>query len=323
MRHGQETVTYGDILEARERISPHIRRTGLFHSPSLSRALDADIYLKPECFQIGGSFKLRGACSFLASLSPEQRTRGLVTCSSGNHGAALSYAASLFSSPPTTIFVPGGAEQTKKERIRAYGAEIREVGRDFLETYGIARRFAEETGALYVHSHGDPLVIAGQGTIGLEILEDLADPEAVVVPVGGGGLISGIAMAVKEKRPGTRIFGVEAAAAPGAYLSFRDGFCHETVEISSSLADGLLGTLTPLTWSIASSLVEKIETVEEEHIREAIRMLFEQEQLIIEGGAAVGIAALRQGLIDVKGRKVVIVLTGRNIAPEKFLELVR
>lgn len=322
MRNEKDWVEFHDILNARERIAAHTLNTGLIFSPGLSETLNARIYLKPECFQIGGSFKLRGACNFVASLDPEQKARGLVTCSSGNHGAALSYAASLFSNPPVAVFVPEGADRTKQDRIRAYGAEIREAGRDFLETYGIALKYVEKTGALYVHSHGDPLVIAGQGTIGLEILEDLPDVEAVVVPVGGGGLISGIATAIKETSPGVRVFGVEAAAAPGAYLSFRDGFCHETVDIRPSLADGLLGTLTPLTWSIASRLVERIDIVEEGHIREAIDSLFRAEQLVVEGGGAVGLAALQQGLIDLKGQKVVIVLTGRNIAADKFLEIV-
>lgn len=323
MRNEGPEITRREILEARKRIAAHILNTGLLFSPGLSTLLNARVYLKPECFQIGGSFKLRGACNFAASLAPEQKARGLVTCSSGNHGAALSYAASLFSQTHVTVFVPEGADMTKQARIRAFGAEIREEGRDFLETYGLARAFEEKTGALYVHSHSDPLVIAGQGTIGLEILEELPEADAVVVPVGGGGLISGIATAIKETSPGVRIFGVEAAAAPGAYLSFRDGYCHETVDIRPSLADGLLGTLTPLTWSIASRLVERIDIVEEAHIREAIRTLFSTEQLIVEGGGAVGLAALQQGLIDLKGKNVVIVLTGRNIAADKFLEIVR
>jgi threonine dehydratase len=307
------------IWMARRRIASIIKPTPLIYSANLSRLLEAEVYLKPECFQVTGSFKVRGACNVLASLSEEEKKQGLLTCSSGNHGAALSYAASRFGRPRTTVFVPSGAEETKKDRILSYGAEVREEGRDFLETYGIAQRYREKTGRLYVHSHGDPLVIAGQGTIGLEILEELPDADAVIVPVGGGGLISGIATAFKAGKPDVRVYGVEAAAAPGAFLSFRDGFCHESVEIKPSLADGLLGTLTPLTYAIASRLVEKIETVEEDEIRLAMRTLFEQEQIMAEGSASVGLAAALQGKIDVSGRKAVFILTGRNVSAGVFL----
>jgi threonine dehydratase len=323
MRNEEGSVPFQDILDAGKRISPYILKTGLFYSPALSKLLGGEIYLKPECFQITGSFKVRGACNLVASLTPEERSRGLVTCSSGNHGGALSYAASLFGYPRTTVFVPEEAEEIKQARIRAYGAEIREEGKDFLEAYGLAREYAEQTGGRYAHSHGDPLVIAGQGTIGLEILEALPDVDMVVVPVGGGGLISGIATAVKEVRRDVCFFGVEAAAAPGAFLSFRDGFCHESVDIKPSLADGLLGTLTPLTYSISGRYVAAIKIVEEDQIRRAMETLFRYEQLVVEGSAAVGLAALQEGMIDVSGRKLVLVLTGRNIGSEKFLKAIR
>jgi len=314
-----DTVKVEHIWQAKKRIAGYIRATPLIRSDGLSGLLEAEVYLKPECFQITGSFKVRGACNILAALSGEERDRGLVTCSSGNHGAALSYAASHFGCPPTTVFVPEGAEETKKSRIRAYGAEIREEGRDFLETYETAQRFVKTTGAAYIHSHGDPRVIAGQGTIGLEILAELPDVEAVVVPVGGGGLISGVAAAVTSGRPDAEIFGVEAAAAPGAFLSFRDGYCHESVEIKASLADGLLGTLTPLTYSLASRLVKEIQIVEEEEIVRAMKAFLEYEQILVEGSASVGLAAALEGKIDVRGRKVVFILTGRNISAEKYL----
>jgi len=315
----EDSIGPDRIWMARRRIASSIKPTPLIYSANLSRLLKAEVYLKPECFQVTGSFKVRGACNVLASLSEEEKKLGLLTCSSGNHGAALSYAASRFGNPSTTVFVPSGAEETKKARILSYGAEVREEGRDFLETFGIAQRYREETGRRYVHSHGEPLVIAGQGTIGLEILEELPEADAVIVPVGGGGLISGIATAVKAGKPDVRVYGVEAAAAPGAYLSFRDGCCHESVEIKPSLADGLLGTLTPLTYAISSRLVEGIETVEEDEIRQAMRTLFEQEQIMVEGSASVGLAAALQGKIDVSGRKVVFILTGRNVSADVFL----
>ena len=310
------------IWSAQKRITPHIKPTPLIYSASLSSLLQAEVYLKPECFQVAGSFKVRGACNKLAVVQEQGCTRSLVTCSSGNHGTALAYAAAQLGLAAPIVFVPETADSTKVNRIRSYGAEVRARGKDFSETYDIAQDYVQSSGALYVHSHSDSEIIAGQGTIGLEILAELPDVEAVVVPVGGGGLISGVATAVKSGAPAARLLGIEAAAAPGAYLSFRDGECHESVEIQPSLADGLLGTLTPLTYSISRNLVESIQVVEEPHIRHALITLMENEQIIAEGSAVVGLAAALEHKIDVRGQRVVFLLTGRNISKEKFLKAV-
>lgn len=316
------SISIQSIWQAKKSIAPFIKTTPLIYSANLSRLLEAEVYLKPECFQITGSFKVRGACNKVISLSKEERSRGLVTCSSGNHGAALSYAASLVDSPPPIIYVPEDAETTKLKRIRSYGAEVRAQGRNFLETYEIAQEDVRSSGAEYIHSHGDPKVISGQGTIGLELMAELPDLDTVIVPVGGGGLISGIATAVKSGAPDAQIYGVEAAAAPGAYLSFQDGKCHENVKIHPSLADGLLGTLTPLTYAIASEFVSGIEIVNEASIAYAMQVLLEQEQIIAEGSAAVGLAAALEGKIQIKDRRVVFILTGRNISKDKYLKTV-
>src|SRR6056297_640458 len=264
------TFTPKQIWSAQKRISCFIKATPLIYSSSLSSILESEVYLKPECFQVAGSFKVRGACNKVAILKQQNATQGLVTCSSGNHGTA--------------------------------------------------QKYVRSSGALYVHSHSDEEVIAGQGTIGLELLAELPDLDTVVVPVGGGGLISGIATAVKAGSSEAEIFGVEAAAAPGAYLSFQDSRCHESVDINPSLADGLLGTLTPLTYSIASSLVSSIQIVEEAEIAAAIALLLETEQIIAEGSSVVGLAAALSGKLDLRGKKAVFVITGRNISKEKFLK---
>jgi threonine dehydratase len=266
-----------------------------------------------ECWQLCGCFKVRGAINMVSALSEEERSRGLVTCSSGNHGLALCYASSLFGRPPTKVFVPVGAEPTKLNKIKMYGGEVVPFGSDYLKTLDKALFYAEESGAVFVHSHDHPLIIAGQGTIGLEIMEDLSDVESIIVPIGGGGLISGISMAAKSVNPEVRIIGVEPTAAPGAYLSLRDGYCHEHVDIKPSIADGLLGTLTPLTFGITHRFVEEIELVEEEEIFHAMRIFEEDEQLIVEGSAAAGLAAILSGKINARGQKVALVLTGRNI----------
>jgi threonine dehydratase len=310
------------IWSAQKRIKPYIKPTPLIYSASLSSLLKAEVYLKPECFQVAGSFKVRGACNKLAVLKQQGVTQGLVTCSSGNHGTALAYAAAQLGFAAPIVFVPETADSTKVNRIRSYGAEVRARGKDFSETYAIAQEYVHCSGALYVHSHSDTEIIAGQGTIGFELLCELPDLETVVVPVGGGGLISGVATAVKAGAPQAVVYGVEAAAAPGAYLSFRDGRCHESVDIHPSLADGLLGTLTPLTYSIARNLVETIQVVEEPHINRALKTLLEHEQIIAEGSAVVGLAAALENKIDIRGKRVVFLLTGRNISKDKYLKAV-
>lgn len=258
----------------------------------------------------------------VASLTDEERNRGLVTCSSGNHGIALAFSANLFDQPPTKVFLPKNADPVKIDKIESYGAEAIIHGEHFLETLDEALRYTEETGATYVHSHGHPLVIAGQGTIGLEIIEDLPDGETILIPIGGGGLCSGIATAVKAAAPQIRILGVEPTAAPGAYLSIRDGYCHEWIDIKNSVADGLLGTFTPLTYEISRSLLENIVLVEETEIIEAMRFFQQEEQLMIEGSASVGLAAILNNKVDVAGQKVVLILTGRNINANTYNKLI-
>jgi len=307
-----------DIWTALRRVKTYIYSTPLLFSLALSKRTGAEIFLKMECWQLCGCFKVRGAINMVSALSEEERNRGLITCSSGNHGVALCYAGSLFSCPPTKVFVPVGAEPTKLNKIEMYGGKVIPFGSDYLKTLDKALTYAEESGGVFVHSHDHPLIIAGQGTIGLEIMEDLPDVESIIVPVGGGGLISGISMAAKSVNPKVRLIGVEPTAAPGAYLSFRDGYCHKHIEIKPSIADGLLGTLTPLTFSITHRFVEEIKLVEEEEIFQAMRVFEEDEQLIVEGSAAVGLAAILSGKINARGEKVTLVLTGRNINAAQY-----
>lgn len=310
-----------DIWKAKKFLKPYIFHTPILYSPNLSRRTGCHVYLKMECWQIQGCFKVRGAIFKVSQLSEEQRQNGLLTCSSGNHGTALAYAASLFGKPPTKVFLPTNAEPAKVSKISNLGAETVFHGKDYLEALQGALSYLETNGGTYVHSHGDPLVIAGQGTIGLEIMEDLPDVEAVIVPVGGGGLMAGIATSIKALAPQVRLFGVEAAAAPGAYLSFKDGFCHETVAIKPSVADGLMGTLTPLTFDITYPLVESIQVMSEPEIIYAMQILQKDDQIMVEGSAAVGIAALLSGKQDLQGKKVIVVLTGRNINADQFNKL--
>jgi threonine dehydratase len=275
-----------------------------------------------ESWQITGSFKVRGAVNMVSALSKEERAKGLVTASSGNHGTALSYAANIFEKPPTRVYLPKTADPKKVEKIKSFGAEPILHGENYPEALDEAQRFANETNSTYVHSHSHPLIIAGQGTIGLEIVEDLSDLDTVLVQIGGGGLISGISTAIKTVNNQAKIIGVEPTAAPGAFQSFKDGYCHERIEIKPSIADGLLGTLTPLTFKISKRHVRGIVLVEDNEIINAMKTLQSAEQLMVEGSAATGLAAILANKIQLKNEKVVIILTGRNIDSQRYNRLV-
>ena len=311
-----------DIWQARARLRGLVLHTPLVYSPALSARTGGQIYLKMECWQHCGCFKVRGAINMVSTLTAEARGRGLVTASSGNHGTALAYAAGLFGRAPATIFLPEYADRTKVAKLQALGAQAVLHGANFTECLWRAVTYAEEQGATYVHSHAHPLVIAGQGTIGIEILEDLPDPDLVVVPVGGGGILAGIATAVKAGNPAVRVIGAESSAAPGAYLAFRDGFWHDRIDLKPSIADGILGTFSRLPFEITRSRVEGIVLVEDAELVEAMRVFMQDEQLMTEPASSIGLAALLSGKIDATGRKCVIVISSRNIDAGRFNRLI-
>lgn len=323
MDYSIDQVSLRSILEARNRISNNIYRTPLLLSKTLSEKFGLEVYLKLECWQICGCFKVRGALNLVSALPIEERNKGLITASSGNHGTALSYAASLFGKPPVTIFVPDTAESVKINKIKSYGAQVVFAGENYTKALQKALAYEKESGGTYAHSHGDPLVISGQGTIGMEIIEDFPDVENILIPVGGGGLLSGVATAAKTINSKVKIYGIETEAAPGAYNSFKNNKLDEDVEILPSLADGLLGTLTPLTFEIAKKYTEDIVVVSEESIKQAMCAFQEAEQLMIEGSASVGLAAILSGKVKLKrNSKCVLILTGRNISAEKYNEVI-
>ena len=307
-----------DIWDARSHLKTVILRTPLIYSPALSERTGCQVYLKMECWQICGCFKVRGAINLVSSLSDEQKMRGLVTASSGNHGIALSFAASRFGGIPVTVFAPEDADATKMRKVKALGAETRLFGANYLEALGEAQRYGIENGMTYAHSHAHPLIMAGQGTMALEILEDLPDVEAILVPIGGGGLVSGIALATKTVSDSVDIIGVEPTAAPGAYLSLRDGICREQIELKPSLADGLLGGFAPLAWKVSGHLIKEVVLVEEREIADAMRVFQQDEQLMLEGASSVGLAAMLSAKVRLEGKKVVLILTSRNIDANKF-----
>jgi len=311
-----------EIWKARKRIQDHIYRTPLVYSDSLSKLTGSKVYLKPECWQRCGCFKVRGAISHVSSLSKKQLNRGLVTASSGNHALAVAFASTLFGKPPTRIYVPEDADSAKIKRIMEWEPELVYHGNSFFEAYQEARRYEKEKDATFVHSHGDPMVIAGQGTIGLEVMEDLPDVDSILIPIGGGGLVSGISTAAKTINENVRIIGVEPTAAPGAYKSLRDGVAHEEIEIEDSIADGLLGGFGSLPFQICSKTVDETHLVTDSEIIEAMKAFQREEQLMVEAASSVGLAALMTGKVDAKGEKVVLIVTSRNIDSAKYNQLI-
>ena len=306
-------LTVADIDAARDRIGPHVVRTGCPESFALGGAAGGRVYLKAELRQHTGSFKDRGSLNRLMLLSPEQRDAGVVAASAGNHAQALArHAARL--GIPCTIVMPSGAPLIKVSNTRARGARVIQTGETLSDGMAVVDRLVAEEELTLVHPFDDLAVMAGQGTMGLEILEQVPDVGTIVVPVGGGGMLSGVATAVKAAKPRARIIGVEAEASPGAARSLEAGEPAH-VEMSDTLADGIaVKRIGDLAYPHLEALADDIVLVSEEEIIRAVFFLLEREKLVVEGAGAVGVAALLEGKIRVDaGDPVVCILSGGNI----------
>lgn len=315
-----QSVTVQNILQAKERLAGVVLRTPLVFSPALSKRTGCQIYLKMECWQLCGCFKVRGAINKISVLSEEEAAAGLVTASSGNHGIAVAFAAQQ-KHLSARVFLPEGADASRVEKIHLNGGETVFFGKNFAEAYDEAQLYARQSGAAFVHSHADPLVIAGQGTIGLEILEDLPQVDAIIAPIGGGGLISGISMGVKSIVPGVRIFGAEPSAAPSAFRSIKEGVCYERIDVLPSIADGLLGGVGKLPFEIFRDRLESVALIDDSEMVEAMKAYQQDEQLMVEAAAAVPLAAILSRKIELQGRRVVLVVTSRNIDAERYSQI--
>jgi threonine dehydratase len=284
-----ETVpTLADILEARERLDGIARTTPVFASETFSRLVGRDVQLKAEALQRTGAFKIRGAVNRVATLDDAERAAGVVAASAGNHGQAVAWAARQ-AGIPATVYMPEDAPMAKVEATVNYGANVELSGESFEEAVAAALERAEATGATFVHAFEDERVIAGQGTIGLEIAEQLPDLKTLVVPVGGGGLASGIALALRELTPELRIVGVQAAACAPYAGSTEHGF---------TIADGIaVKQPSELTGSILRETLADIVTVTDEEISEAIVLLLERAKLVVEGAGAASLAAVLAGRV--------------------------
>jgi threonine dehydratase len=301
------------IQAARRRITPHLRATPLVHSPALSARSGCEVWLKLECLQPTGSFKVRGALNRVSRLAPAELARGLVTGSAGNHGLGVALAAQLLGHLNAHIFVPQTAPRAKLDKLRRFDVQLHVGGLTYEDAHQAAEDFAQETGAVYIPAYDHPDVIAGQGTVGLEILADLPEVDQVLVPVGGGGLIAGVALAVKALRPGCRVLGLQPQASPSAWLSLRDGRAYDPYDHEPTIADGLAGGFGELPFELAGKRIDRVLLAGEAELRRAVFTLVDEEQLVVEPSGAIAVAPLLDGALDAGGQQVVCVLTGANL----------
>ncbi len=306
------SVTIADIWEAYKLLKPRLHHTPLAPSRTLHDITGADIYLKAENMQRSGSFKVRGASYKISRLSKEEYSRGVIAASAGNHAQGVAIAAAQYNIA-CTIVMPETAPLAKVTATQGYGAEVVLHGFTYDDAYQYCLELQQETGATFIHAFDDPDIIAGQGTLGLEMLSDLPDADALIVPIGGGGLIAGITIAARALRPNIKIIGVQAEGAAGCRASLDAGELR-TLPSIATIADGIAvkrpGTLT---FPIIQNFVDDVVTVNDEEIIGAVLLLMERNKMLVEGAGAAGVAAMLSGVVKLDGKRVLVPLTGGNI----------
>ena len=306
------SLDFDAILKARQHLHGIVRQTPFDRSAALSDQRNIEVYLKAECLQRTGSFKLRGAYHKIASLSSEEKTRGIVTSSAGNHALGVGFAASRFNIPGR-IYVPETIPRNKLEAIKRYRLELVIEGERFDMASAAALADAKQSGRIFIPAYDDCLIMAGHGTLGLEMLEEIPDLDAVIVPVGGGGLIAGIATAVKKINPAIQVIGCQSSASCAMARSLDENRPYLTFPSKETIAEGLEGGISETTFKLGRRLIDSMVLVEEAEIRSAIRFLLEHHRLVVEGSGAVGVAALLHDRWSNPERKVGVVLTGGNL----------
>ena len=303
-------LTLDKIYHARFILKQVARKTDLIAAPHLCP--DTDLYLKTENLQVTGSFKVRGAYYKISQLTAEERAKGVIACSAGNHAQGVALAATRMGIR-SVVCMPDGAPLMKVESTKRLGAEVELVRGTYDDAHDRAVELQQQTGMTFIHPYDDELVIAGQGTIGLEILDQLPDVDAVIVPVGGGGLIAGVAFAIKSLRPEVKVYGVQAAGAPSMAQAYHTGR-YQTLEAVDTFADGIaVKTPGEITYQMVSEYVDDIVTVSEDEIAAAILALMENQKLVAEGAGATPVAAALFGKLPLAGKKTVCLISGGNI----------
>lgn len=318
--------TIADVEAAAKRLAGVAVRTPLINSPALDERLGGRVFLKAETLQRMGAFKFRGAYNKISSIPADKRAAGVVAFSSGNHAQGVAAAAKLLGMP-AVIVMPSDAPLLKRERTAALGAQVVLYDRDKEDREGIGRKIAQERGAVLVPPYDDPLIIAGQGTAGLEIVEDLAalglKPQLAVVGASGGGLAAGIALAMKAKVPETAFYTAEPEGFDDTLRSFKSGRRETNPRMSGTICDSLMTHIPgEITFAINSKLIGQGVTASDAEVGRAVAYAFHELKLVVEPGGAIGLAALLAGKLDVKGKVVVAVLSGGNIDPQLFCKLI-
>ncbi|HXF03914.1 MAG TPA: threonine dehydratase [Blastocatellia bacterium] len=316
----EPTVSMAEILEARRVIRRYLNRTPLYYYAGLSELIGASVYVKHENHQPIGAFKVRGGINLISRLTPEERKRGVITASTGNHGQSIAYAAQLFG-VRAVVVVPVGSNPDKVRAIQRLGAEVIFHGADFDEAREYVEAIAEREGYRYVHSANEPHLIAGVGTIGLEIVEDLPQVDVIIVPVGGGSGAAGISTAVKALNPRIEVIGVQSEGAPAAYLSWRDGRLVATATMTT-FAEGLATRVGfEMTVSILRQYLTDFVLVSDDEIRQAMLLMMEATHNLVEGAGAAPLAAALKIKERLRGRTVVLDQSGGNITLESLRNL--
>lgn len=308
------------IIEAQQRLFGRVVRTPLVFSPRLSDHTGAEVWLKPEHFQLTGSFKPRGAYNKMAQLGEAARSRGVISASAGNHAQGVALAAKLLGLSALLI-TPVNTPETKLGGIRQYGAEVLQFGANYDEAEAEAYRLAGTSGRLFVHAFEDPDIVAGQGTVGLEMFQDQPGLNVLVVPAGGGGLIAGIGVAARAVSPEAAVVGVQSEASPAWYNAWQAGRVVD-VEYQDTWAEGLLGAIGAANFVLAQRVVDRFALVSEDDIKEAMRWALDVHHWVLEGSGAVGLAyVLQHGRDEWAGQRVGVVLTGGNLDTRRLQEM--
>ncbi len=315
-------IELSEFLQAQRRIRPYIHHTPLIHSPYLSELTGGDVWLKLENQQPTGSFKVRGALNKISQLSKVEKARGIVAASAGNHALGVAHAAASLGLPQVDIFVPETAPDAKLKKLRRFPIHVHLAGQTYEAAHQAADEFQGQTGAVEIPAYDDLTVITGQGTVGLEIMTHLPEAELVLVPIGGGGLVSGVATAVRHIKPSCHIVGVQPEASPAAQLSFAQNRAIDPYDHAPTIADGLAGGFGATPFQLLQTNPPEIVLVSEVQIRQAILALLAEHQLVIEPSGATAIAPLLAGSVDVSGKTAVCILTGGNLAMNLLREII-
>lgn len=308
--------TFQDVADAHERIRPHIHRTPVLTSSWLNALTGAELFFKCENFQKAGAFKARGASNAVFGLTDAEAAKGVATHSSGNHGLSLAYAAGR-RGIPCTVVMPRTAPQAKKEAVKGYGGRVVECEPSTSSREAVFAEVLAETGAEFVHPYNDPRVIAGQGTCSRELNEDVGGLDAVVAPIGGGGMISGTCLTLSTLNPGVKIYAAEPKQADDAARSFRAGHIIAD-DAPETVADGLKVPLKELTWHFVKANVTDILTAEEDEIVEAMKLIWKRMKIVMEPSSAVPLAAILKNPEVFRGKRVGVIVTGGNVDLDKL-----